>query len=199
MSYERVSSEFYIEGLTRLAAHVKEIEYHKTAWEYALHVCRQSQGTFEAAQQLEELATWRTFCADIIDELKAAHEIGRRNFQIELLACYRLAVALEGGWFRDDRQLLLEVILELDTVTIRLLNPTQAPIDHVTLSQCAAIIRKSKRTLENWKSKDMTFPTPEVIGGDGKADEWLWTTIRPYLQSKVNRQLPEIFPAHVTA
>ncbi len=74
--------------------------------------------------------------------------------------------------------------------------PNTAPTDHVTLRQCAGIIKKNKRTLERWKEDDTNFPTPEVIGNDGTADEWLWTTIRPYLESKSNRKLPDIFPAH---
>lgn len=74
--------------------------------------------------------------------------------------------------------------------------PSQAdpPSDHVTLRQCAPLVNKQKRTLERWKTKDTSFPTPEVIGGDGKADEWLWTTIRPYLERKSDRKLPDEFP-----
>lgn len=75
--------------------------------------------------------------------------------------------------------------------------PEQVSINHVTLRQCAGIVKKSKRTLERWKTDDMTFPTPEVFGNNGSADEWLWTTIKPYLETKSDRKLPSIFPAHV--
>lgn len=76
---------------------------------------------------------------------------------------------------------------------------TDAPTDHVTLLQCAGIIKKSKRTLERWKEDDTKFPTPEVIGENGTADEWLWTTIRPYLETKSKRKLPMIFPSHLAS
>lgn len=65
----------------------------------------------------------------------------------------------------------------------------------VRLSQCAGIVNRSKRTLERWKTHDTAFPTPEVIGDDGKPDEWKWSTIRGYLERKCNRKLPERFPS----
>lgn len=71
-------------------------------------------------------------------------------------------------------------------------------VDHVTLRQCAAIIQKGKRTLENWKRDDPEFPCANVIGGIGKADEWLWSEIRPYLERKSKRPLPATFPGHLT-
>lgn len=70
------------------------------------------------------------------------------------------------------------------------------PVDHVTLRQCSALVNKDKRTLERWKTEDTEFPTPDVIGGDGTADEWSWANIRPYLEKKANRKLPKIFPSH---
>ncbi len=122
MNCERVSKAFYIEGLTRLAANVKNIEYHKTAWQYANHVCRQTDGDFDARQRLPELATWRTFCSDMIAELKAAYDIGRREFQVELLNCYKLSLALENSYCRDDEQILLDTIVELDIAAACLLS-----------------------------------------------------------------------------
>lgn len=71
------------------------------------------------------------------------------------------------------------------------------PQGYVTLLQAAALINKDKRTLERWKQKDTNFPTPEVIGDPGEADEWLWSTIRPYLEKKAKRKLADTFPAHV--
>lgn len=73
----------------------------------------------------------------------------------------------------------------------------ETPIDFVTLLQCAAMVNKSKRTLERWKENDPAFPSPEVIGDNGRADEWRWATIRTYLETKGNRRLPQTFPAHV--
>lgn len=69
--------------------------------------------------------------------------------------------------------------------------------DHVTLLQCAGMVNRSKRQLERWKTNDADFPTPDVLGEDGCADEWRWSAIRPYLEKKSKRTLPEVFPAHV--
>lgn len=77
-------------------------------------------------------------------------------------------------------------------------NKKTPPTDHVTLQQCAALVKRSKRTLERWKTDDHEFPTPNVLGGDGKADEWLWSEIRPYLEKKSDRKLPKVFPSHVS-
>jgi len=66
---------------------------------------------------------------------------------------------------------------------------------YVDLTQCAAIVNRAKRTLEDWKRNDRSFPIPEVEGGGGKPCEWKWDTIRPYLSKKAGRDLPETFPA----
>ena len=195
MSFEQVSKEHYIEGLTRLSANVGQIDHRKTTWQYADHVCSQSHG-IEARLSLPELADWREFCADMAAELKAASEIGRQVFQIELLSCRKLAIVLEIGCYREHPQLPLDAIIELDTAAARL-SATETPIDYVTLQQCAGIVNRSKRQLERWKTNDTAFPTPEIIGDNGEADEWSWATIRPYLETKAKRKLPAIFPAHI--
>ena len=65
---------------------------------------------------------------------------------------------------------------------------------HVTLRQMAAIVSKSKSTIEKLKN-DGKLPTPDVKGKRGQANEWLWSNVRPILEKEYNRKLPEIFPA----
>ena len=65
---------------------------------------------------------------------------------------------------------------------------------HVTLTQAAAIVNRSKRTLEGYKQKDPEFPAPRVKGGDGKPDEWAWSELRPWLAETFKKDLPERFP-----
>lgn len=63
----------------------------------------------------------------------------------------------------------------------------------VTLQQCAAIVNRSKRTLERHKKR---MPKPAVFGGGrGKPDEWEWSIVRTWLQQHFGRELPERFPA----
>jgi hypothetical protein len=64
----------------------------------------------------------------------------------------------------------------------------------VTLQQAAALVRRSKRTLEKYKEK---MPLPRVEGGGGKPAEWAWSEIRPWLEKAFDRKLPERFPADV--
>jgi hypothetical protein len=67
--------------------------------------------------------------------------------------------------------------------------------DYVTLSQMAALVNHSKRTLEKRKGrKKNPLPDPDVEGGGGKPDEWLWETVRPWLEGEFCRLLPERFP-----
>jgi len=65
----------------------------------------------------------------------------------------------------------------------------------VRLSQAAAVVSRSKRTLERWVKDDKDFPLPDVEGGGGKANEWKWSRLRPYLEAKTGKELPKRFPA----
>jgi len=65
---------------------------------------------------------------------------------------------------------------------------------HVTLSQMAAMVNRTKKTLERLRDNGK-LSAPAVKGGTGRADEWRWSDVRPILQDEYNRQLPEIYPA----
>lgn len=64
----------------------------------------------------------------------------------------------------------------------------------VTLQQAAAMVSRSKKTLERRKAKDLKFPMPKVAGGGGKPDEYAWSEMRKYLEAEFDRNLPEHFP-----
>ena len=64
----------------------------------------------------------------------------------------------------------------------------------VTLHQAAAMVNRSKKTLERLKTAS-DFPMPRVQGSGGKPDEWAWSEIRPYLEKRFDRALPKRFPA----
>jgi hypothetical protein len=72
---------------------------------------------------------------------------------------------------------------------------TTAP-QYVTLLQMAYLIKISKSTLERWKSRPTNpFPLPDIDGGGGgRADKWIWTRVRIWLQQETRMQLPERFP-----
>jgi hypothetical protein len=73
---------------------------------------------------------------------------------------------------------------------------TAPPPDYVTLDIIAIYLRRSKRTLERLKEREPNpLPSPDIEGGGGRADEWLWATLRPWLQEEFGRQLPERFPS----
>ena len=62
---------------------------------------------------------------------------------------------------------------------------------YVTLSQCAAMVHRSKRTLE--KHRDQ-MPAPFRVGGGGRSSVWLWSEVRVWLQTYYGRVLPEVYP-----
>jgi hypothetical protein len=67
--------------------------------------------------------------------------------------------------------------------------------DYLTLDQMAAMVSKSKSTLERLKKrKNNPLPPPAIEGGAGKADEWIWASIRAWLEQEFRRKLPETFP-----
>ncbi len=73
-------------------------------------------------------------------------------------------------------------------------NPDEV-LDFVTLDQAAAMVNRSKRTLERYKTKG-TLPVPAVEGGGGRADRWNWKTMGPWLEKEFGIKLPTTFPAN---
>lgn len=127
MSDLAISHGDFAEGLDRLSGNVNRIDFHRSEWQLAFYVNRKRL-TPEAMQELPELIAWRQFCGDIIAELKAACEISSRQFSQELPSCYALAIAMETGKDRDNPQLQLTAIVELDMMAARLRSGTVEPV-----------------------------------------------------------------------
>jgi len=62
----------------------------------------------------------------------------------------------------------------------------------VTLDQAAAVAHRSKRCLEDYKSKGM--PAPRVKGRRGQMALYSWGEMRPWLTATFGVRLPEDFP-----
>ena len=59
----------------------------------------------------------------------------------------------------------------------------------------AAVVNRSKSCLEKLKRRQTTpLPDPDVPGGGGKKDEWLWTRIRPWLETEFKKHFAETLP-----
>ncbi len=72
--------------------------------------------------------------------------------------------------------------------------------DFVTLDQAAALIRLSKKTLERYlndpKYQHAGMPQPDIEGGGGKANQWRWSRLRPWMEATFKRDdLPARFPS----
>jgi hypothetical protein len=67
---------------------------------------------------------------------------------------------------------------------------------YVTLDKAAAIVSRSKRTLEKlFCRKENPLPDPAIRGTGGKPSEWIWSKLRPWLEQEYGRHLPERFPS----
>jgi hypothetical protein len=73
--------------------------------------------------------------------------------------------------------------------------PEVTTAQFVTLDKMAAMVGRSKRTLEKLLNRPRNpFPGPDIEGGGGKPHEWNWAKIRPWLETEFGRALPEQFP-----
>lgn len=95
--------------------------------------------------------------------------------------------------------------LPIDRLRIGLMNRTiQIEMDesakappapqYVLRDQMAVICGKTKKTIARWLKADR-LPLPDVEGGGGKADQWIWANVRPHLERLSGRTLPETFPS----
>lgn len=67
----------------------------------------------------------------------------------------------------------------------------EPPEQLVTLDQAAAMVGRSKRSLERYRRR---LPAPKVRGVRGQASLWEWSEVRPVLESLFGRRLPPLFP-----
>jgi hypothetical protein len=72
---------------------------------------------------------------------------------------------------------------------------------YVTLDTAAALVNRSKRSLEKYlydpsKVRRYAMPAPAVDGGGGRPSEWDWSVLRPWLERIFHRDLPTLLPSH---
>jgi hypothetical protein len=75
------------------------------------------------------------------------------------------------------------------------LGPTDSQGEqYVTLDQAAGFVNRGKKTLERYLKKEK-MPQPDVEGGGGRPHEWIWSTLRPWLEKTFGKSLPERLPS----
>jgi hypothetical protein len=104
-------------------------------------------------------------------------------------------VVVKAGNMRDPQRLHLtsrgvRIWLEMTAPTL-----STTP-QYVTLDKAAAIVSRSKRTLEKLvRRTENPLPDPAIRGTGGKPSEWTWSELRPWLEQEYGRHLPERFPS----
>jgi hypothetical protein len=68
------------------------------------------------------------------------------------------------------------------------------PPDYIDLDQAAALVGRSKRTLERRLSaRNNPMPPADIDrGGGGKKNEWIYATLKPWLEKEYSRKLPSV-------
>jgi hypothetical protein len=108
----------------------------------------------------------------------------------------RAAKATITRWLqlcRDLEPILPDVSFVRKSIdALRFQEAPESPPDDVfvTLDQAAAMVQRSKRTLE----KKRNLPAPDIRGSGGRPHEWKWNRIRPWLESEYKRSLPQTLP-----
>jgi hypothetical protein len=129
---------------------------------------------FVAAVQSGIPGTWRDELARLLDfdaRIRTLqNELGIRPGELQAVAGAGAVAELRGGAGGGNHEYL------------------------ITLQQAAAMVSRSKKTLERRKADDAKFPMPRVAGGGGKPDEYAWPEMRLYLEEQFDRKLPEHFP-----
>lgn len=87
---------------------------------------------------------------------------------------------------------------ERDTVTTPHAVPSSnaKPVEHecyVTFDMLANYLRVAKKTIER-RYADGKLCEPDIEGGGGKAYQWKYSRICPFLEAEFSRQLPERWP-----
>lgn len=66
--------------------------------------------------------------------------------------------------------------------------------DYIDMDQAAALVGRTKKTLErrlNAKRPKNAMPSPDVEGGGGRPHEWLYSRLKPWLESEFGKVLPD--------
>jgi hypothetical protein len=69
---------------------------------------------------------------------------------------------------------------------------------YVKLDQIAAMVRRSKRTMQKLRKRKLNpLPAPAIQGDRGKASELIWGDIRSWLEEEFSKSLPPKFPSRL--
>jgi hypothetical protein len=98
-----------------------------------------------------------------------------------------------GRWVEDVKPAIGEY-LSLRGQEVAAATAAGTVPQYVTIDQAASLVKRHKDTLYRWLRADSIAPLPIVEGGGGKRHEYLWSALRPWLETKSGRELPERFP-----
>lgn len=141
------------------------------------------------------LKQWNEYIEEFLDRNWAS--ILKRTENVSTQACYpewcRLASLMD-----IERVKLMNAeksaVATHDGIQSRTENDDQTPTPQwVTLDMIAALVNRSKKTLERWV-KQGKLPSPDVEGGGGKPHEWNYLKLRPALEQYTEKKLPPNFP-----
>ena len=137
-----------------------------------------------------EQSTARTVLKGILTACRSTNEDASRRGN-ELLDKLK-QTTIEPDYGRVIYGLFDELVQYFGIYLLAQPDATHAP-QYIALDAMAARVMKGKRTLERYKTKGK-LPPPDVEGGGGKADLWIWANIRPWLEETFGMALPSRLP-----
>jgi hypothetical protein len=154
-----------------LAAH------HDNTYPHDGPIMPQGNSACATEPEIRELCSWCALKTRVQDDLPRCP-----NFRAE-------------GWFND-------ALADLQRQGLVRTRGEAAPVhvieQYVTLDQAAALVNRSKKTLERAINKQGSeAPPPDVEGGGGRPHEWCWSKLRPWLENTYGKILPERLPTRV--
>lgn len=106
----------------------------------------------------------------------------------------RLAVDEQKAIYQSARKQAIKFDLYIQATANE---PSPADLCLVDLDQAAALVNRSKRTLERLQADPTkNMPLPFIQGGGGKKSEWKYSELKLWLEKEFTRKLPDT-PPHI--
>lgn len=168
------------------------IDWETTPWQYAISFLSKVSLIKATEYDLRVHIAASKIGLDELDEISVELvRLDREGVTDKLLSV--IQDEFPGEWI----DLNLPVPSDVEGYNTPLKELSSGLVQYVTLEQISAIVNRSKRTLEKWKTRtNNPLPPPDIEGCGGKPDEWIWPKVRIWLEANTDHQLPEVFPDH---
>jgi hypothetical protein len=122
--------------------------------------------------------------------------IGEQHVTAAYAACRWLGIVLEGPTsapltLEQERKWFHRMLSAAGAKVGAAVQPRsdESKIQYVSYSVMAAMVGKSKKTLDRWQKKE-PLPMPAIEGGKGRPNEYEYQAVREWLERHSTRRMP---------